>query len=146
MFAEQIIFYFKILIISTYLFAGILFYNPIINVFNIFPHFKWLVERFFYKTGLFGYWGVFTRMTDISKELKLTIRTDKGDYVWYFLRDKKHIPFFELQTDNTMVLFVHHINPGAENNPNDLRLIQLNSGLFKLDYYQILGKVLPDNT
>lgn len=111
---EQIIFCFKILVVCTYLFAGVLFYNPIMNVFNMIPSFKQFVETFFYKTGMFGYWGVFTRMTDLSKDLKLTIRTNRGDYTWCFVRDREYIPFLKFFTDNTMILFVHHINPGIE--------------------------------
>ena len=105
----EVIFYFKLFIILFYIIGGVLFTNPLINLLRLNPTLMYKIEGFFSSTGFFGYWGVFCRLREQSNDIRLIVKTTQGDSCWYFIRDRKYIPFFKIYTDNTMVLLVHFL-------------------------------------
>jgi hypothetical protein len=89
--------------------GGVLFTNPLINLLNLNRTLMFKIENFFASTGFFGYWGVFTGLREQSNDIRIIVRTTQGDSCWYFIRDRKYIPFFKIYTDNTMVLLTHFL-------------------------------------
>jgi len=110
MFFTEIIFYFKLFIILFYIIGGVIFTNPLINLFKLNFFLMKKIETFFSSTGFFGYWGVFTNVKEQSRDIRITAKTSQGDCCWYLVRDRRSIPFFKIHSDNTMVLLVHNLN------------------------------------
>jgi len=110
MFSTEIIFYFKLSIILFYIIGGVIFMNPLINLLKLNFSLMKKIEDFFSSTGFFGYWGVFTNVKEQSRDIRITAKTSQGDCYWYFVRDRRSIPFFKIHSDNTMVLLVHNLN------------------------------------
>lgn len=115
MLSEEIIFFLKLILVATYTLGALFIMNPAVSFLEPFPHLKYLLQAFFYRTGFLGFWGVFCKIGEWSKDVKITIKTNHTDEVYYILKDREINPFFKLHTDNSAILQVHHMLKSEHN-------------------------------
>ncbi|NBP57053.1 hypothetical protein EBU71_11085 [bacterium] len=109
MFFEEVILILKWVLVLGWTIGAVVIMNPAVPFLKPFKKIKADAEAFFFKTGFLGFWGIFCRIGDWAKDIKITIKTNHSDEAYYIIRDRHIIPFFKLYTDNTSVLQVHHL-------------------------------------